>query len=717
MTTRLFILCMLFSLHVGATHILGGELGYTYTGAGNVYRIELHIYTDPSSSASLNFTNVDTVNIGSSCSAFLKIPVTRFRTDSLVDYCPGLSSTALPVVMIRHAYSGTITLPPCADWTMYFERGDRSFNITNLPPATGNGVLMRLSAFLDNSNAPNSAPVIASKPLPIMPVGTIATMPYQVYDLDNDSVVSEMTAPQTANGINMSYTSGYSTARPFGTNSYTTFSGGYGTGCITAYAQYSGLFSLANRSSDYRNGHLVGYATREWVIYCTSSPVQPPLPAAGSTFATHACPGVASSIGLHFIAANPADSVFLEITPQNNFGYTISYAPGAGGATTQISWTTPASLNPVTTPYYLINVRAFTNRCPLPGSATYAIMVKTDGCSADSVWPGDVNSDYVVDRYDPLYLALAMGDTGAARNPANTSWQAQAASAWNGNFFNGTNYKHADCDGNGVVANADTAVISANYTQIHHRGDEPAQRGTGAIPLYFDDYNVLPYPGSTIEVPVMLGSTASPMGKMLGIAANLGIDNIQPEGLAVAATTSWIGNATNTLLFTKSTGTNTIDWALARTDHHNVNGSARIASVKFTIPAATPVGRMIILKLDNVRIIDSSGVDLTGYYSIYDTLVVRSTGVSGLSSTNNYAFIAPNPSAGSAALRLKTDAGQEATISIVDIAGRLIWKAGFMAHASEQEIALPGNLSSGMYLVHVVIDGLPPATLKWVKGQ
>jgi PKD repeat protein len=94
--------------------------------------------------------------------------------------------------------------------------------------------------------------------------------------------------------------------------------------------------------------------------------------------------------------------------------------------------------------------------------------------SGDCVWAGDVNADGKVNMLDYLSLGIAHGSSGAARPAATTQWQSEPATDWAESFAashsygSNINYKHADCNGDGVIDIAtDGAVVMQNAGYIH----------------------------------------------------------------------------------------------------------------------------------------------------------------------------------------------------------------------------------------------------------
>jgi len=96
-----------------------------------------------------------------------------------------------------------------------------------------------------------------------------------------------------------------------------------------------------------------------------------------------------------------------------------------------------------------------------------------DFCSTNTgicnggVFPGDCNTDGIVNTDDALYWGLAEGFVGAVRPNATTDCSPQACSDWS-QSVNNINSKHQDGDGNGIIDGQDLQVIISNYACINN---------------------------------------------------------------------------------------------------------------------------------------------------------------------------------------------------------------------------------------------------------
>ncbi len=197
------------------------------------------------------------------------------------------------------------------------------------------------------------------------------------------------------------------------------------------------------------------------------------------------------------------------------------------------------------------------------------------------VWPGDANYDGVADNYDLLALGRSFGATGPARNDASIDYVAQAAADWTGSFDDGTNYKHSDCNGDGVVGKNDVQAILENYDMTHERPQGGAPAGDDDPPLMF----ILPdepvQAGTTVEFPIVLGSEALPAADIYGLAFTVQYNNVlfQEGTIEITFLDSWMGDPEEDVLQLSREDyvLGLAQAAATRTDQMNVSGQGIIA--------------------------------------------------------------------------------------------------------------------------------------------
>ncbi|HNR08647.1 MAG TPA: Ig-like domain-containing protein [Saprospiraceae bacterium] len=125
-------------------------------------------------------------------------------------------------------------------------------------------------------------------------------------------------------------------------------------------------------------------------------------------------------------------------------------------------------------PGFIGNDRFVVNFCLKTGTKQCApVLIKVETykeqtCrpATDFVWPGDANTDGLVDLKDLNTISALIGTEGQAREQGNTTWTNQYAPDWNRATTTGSiNAKHADADGDGLVDAEDAKVIIQNYNQ------------------------------------------------------------------------------------------------------------------------------------------------------------------------------------------------------------------------------------------------------------
>ncbi len=308
-----------------------------------------------------------------------------------------------------------------------------------------------------------------------------------------------------------------------------------------------------------------------------------------------------------------------------------------------------------------------------------------------NVWPGDCNYDLVTDNFDLLNIGVAFGDTGYVRPGASTSYTAQPCQDWYYQFINGTNLKHADCDGNGIVDANDTTAISLNYGLTHparllHQ-DENNSTGTKL------DFVLPPVivPGSAVSVPVTLGTSVDPAGAVYGIAFTVNYDPafIQPGTMSVDYTASWVENTGNHLHLEKDfPGAGKTDVAFTRIDHSDASGYGIIATLNFT--ASPTANGPFNLSFSHVRVISHNEIEIpiqTGSGTTWINIVENENEIAS--------SVFPNPMSDKAVVTFSNPNHEEYSFSMEDITGRIIFHE--QTTLGNSFLVNRNNLGNGLY--------------------
>lgn len=248
------------------------------------------------------------------------------------------------------------------------------------------------------------------------------------------------------------------------------------------------------------------------------------------------------------------------------------------------------------------------------GSAWWTVTgVDTGGCyTYDSVyvefdsacvWPGDANYDGIANSLDVLAIGNAYSAAGPVREDASLVWDDQAAHFWADTFVTGVNYKHADCNGDGVVDHSDTVAVSLNYGFTHAKGG----RCAAAPPLFVDLPDTL-NAGQTLTAPIVLGDATDFVDGLYGVAFSIYYDIaiVDSNSVSVSFNPSWMGTeGVDMLGFYKNNPANgQTDVAITRIDHADLPQSyGAIGSIHFTIKddvSGKKAGIPLVFVIDNV---------------------------------------------------------------------------------------------------------------------
>jgi hypothetical protein len=714
------LVALVCSLQTYASHFTGGELRYEFNGTNYTLILRLFQACDMGA-AQLPATGV--VNIASTAASFntlLTLP--RISLDTLKNSCPSTPNKCLmptsnvPGYLVAE-YRANITLPSQqADWVFSYTNAARN-SMVNLSTMGQ----MYLEATLDNSVAINSSAWLPNTPSYFIVNGATNTIPMQAVDAEGDGLQFDIIAPQQAAATNVTYAPGYSATAPFGTGGIYTINAT--TQQLTLKSNMMGQFALAMRVKEYRNSVLVGSYIREFSVASlpsTSGAFTYPAPASYAPFTVYTCPGQSHSITLNFTDPTITDSVYVDVTAPSIPGFTFT-TTGAGGqptGTATIGWTTPGTMNPATLPFFVVKMRVRDNGCP-KAIVDYALMVRTKQCTVDSVWPGDANGDFTVNIYDPLAIAIANGQTGAARSGATTTWTAQACANWGTTFpTNSVDMKHADCDGNGTVNLTDLGAVTTNWALTHPK--EGHNKQTAGPDLYFDLTGVVLKPGTTVTIPIKLGNTTTQMSDVYGLATRISINGSGSVTTPITVTTptTWLGTSGNTLHFTKNNSTNIIDWAHARTDHQNTSGQGQIGTLTFAVPANAVPGAMVSFRFTNTKLIDKDGNDISAFNPVNgEGQVPFPVSVASMPNGVNNISVAPNPAHNTANLNIELAAGAKVEVKMLDMVGKTVYTQAAQYTAGSHTMQLPvAQIANGMYTIHISGEGWSTTpVIKFVK--
>ncbi len=361
----------------------------------------------------------------------------------------------------------------------------------------------------------------------------------------------------------------------------------------------------------------------------------------------------------------------------------------ASGATSYI-WSTNATTSSISV---------------IPTASTcYSVVGSVNGCTAmavscvsvntlcSDVWPGDANSDGIVNSTDVFEIGLAFGNTGPLRVPGGNGYYSQYANNWVGLISTGKNKCHADCNGDGTINNGDTLAIYNNFS-LPHPFRMSSTASVGDINLVATQPAIA---GQWAKADIMVGSAASPFNQVYGISYDVNFDKslIQPDSLRLVYTASFFNASNNTINFRKPVYNNeVVHCANVRTNGTSVSGNGKIGEFWFKLNNAVPANAQLNLSISNPKKIGTSGApsDLSGSTTVLN--LATATGIDNQDNFKNYISMFPNPA--SSQLLLQSGNNQETKYSLFDITGRKVLSGSFK---NQKSVDL-SVLSEGAYFM------------------
>ncbi|MBI3233672.1 MAG: hypothetical protein HYZ42_06465, partial [Bacteroidetes bacterium] len=286
---RNFFLLIFFSLsfiETNATHLMGGNLSYVWLSETSTkvrYKIMLKVYRDCGQSQ-VDFDATIQVgiyeNVGNNnkvLDAELKLISQKNVSPPWSTNCPNFNN--LNFCVKEGYFEGVVELNQSTNgYHLWYQRCCRNKQI-NVSDDKGQGYY----GFIPNTKYRNSSPDFSKIPTPIICVNDTIDVENSASDPDGDSLVYTVEWPYDGGSSNdpiptppsslpnpllkVTYNSGYSYSKPFGTNGVCTVNGM--TGLSKYFITQKGNYSVAIEIKEYRNGVYLGKVRRDVQIIAT----------------------------------------------------------------------------------------------------------------------------------------------------------------------------------------------------------------------------------------------------------------------------------------------------------------------------------------------------------------------------------------------------------------------------------------------------------------
>lgn len=324
-------------------------------------------------------------------------------------------------------------------------------------------------------------------------------------------------------------------------------------------------------------------------------------------------------------------------------------------------------------------------------------------CLQDCVWPGDANTDGIVNNKDLLTLGFCMGQEGPERPGGSTGWFAQRGSNWSNSFVPlQTDLKNTDADGNGHITEADADAIRQHYGHTDNLVPASPLIKKG-LPFSFELLTPNASIGDLVEVEVSLGSPFNPVINLYGMTfeAMLSTNIVDSAFKMEFYDNSWINLNSPFLSLSVSPSQSRLESAFTRTNGLPVSGYGVIGKFSFIIIDIVDVGRPDDLLFYNLTLSNSSvqwgdGV-LTNGSNIELQIPLGNTNERAAKTTPNHQMqVYPSPA--NSIIQVEMPAGDLLqSVTLFDLQGRMVQQLNGIS--SERTTLDVSQLPNGMYVV------------------
>jgi hypothetical protein len=326
-------------------------------------------------------------------------------------------------------------------------------------------------------------------------------------------------------------------------------------------------------------------------------------------------------------------------------------------------------------------------------TATAVGCITVDPTCSD-VWPGDANSDGIVNNTDVFEIGLAFSNTGPLRNPGGNAYTSQFANNWVGTVSSGKNQCHADCNGDGTINNGDTLAIFNNYL-LTHTFKPSASTSNADITIVANQAAVN---GGTWGIAdILLGSANNPVNSVYGVAYDINFDNslLVTDSVYLVYTASFLNASNQNVTFRKKVFNNgKLYTTSVRTNGANVNGNGKIGELWFKVKTGLPDNTLLNFSVSDAKMINAGGTlaSLTSGSSSV-TVINIPTGIKTETGFKNTINLYPNPA--SSRLTIQSTTSEKISYSVFDVTGRILMEGSF---TNSKTISL-AECAAGAYLI------------------
>lgn len=350
-----------------------------------------------------------------------------------------------------------------------------------------------------------------------------------------------------------------------------------------------------------------------------------------------------------------------------------------------------------------------------------ATVLFLEDCETDCVFAGDTDSNGTINILDMLPIGLANGTVGLPRAlallPYDTAMAQipQAAVAWtdiwgdNLNFSDGINYKHADCNGDGIINATDTLFVAMNYG---HTNPNPTNTYTPLFSgaeygVYLDIHNTSVAIGDTVVADIMIGNSSV---DVYGMAFSINHNVVDSGTMRIDFPNSFLNDDGQIMYMQRRNNIASVEAVITRTNQQTRFGQGKVGTVSFIMEdvlEGKTEGEMLQLAIENVMLIGANGTYLTVPETALNGDEVQFTGIKPFSKPNVSVTIYPNPANDYCVLDWSNNNKKQTIDKVVLMAANGQQLAEYLPAANTQSLLIStNNLITGIYTLQVYTNNV-----------
>jgi hypothetical protein len=346
-----------------------------------------------------------------------------------------------------------------------------------------------------------------------------------------------------------------------------------------------------------------------------------------------------------------------------------------------------------------------------------AFLILLGGPLSAQVFPGDANQNGRADHEDVIFVGYAYGSSGPARLVMGTEFtEMPIALPWDAFFPNGTNYAHADANGDGQVSITDMLTIVSNYGLIHNTPLPTAY--PPASPVTDPQLRLIPEPigmpltaGVAIDIAIQLDYPNTPPANINGLAFTIDFDKNYIQSISLSYDEDWLEGPGSSFRFQTidPQQTSELDLASTRYGSNGTEPSSSVGMLSLVIEddlitfmeedsiEISLITNKIMLVDDALQLqpVNQDTLKLIVYHPSFLLTATRST------SPESFRCF-PNPVQGRELTLLSGEA--ISAVRLYDINGRQVFRQN-LAESREAIISIPHSLPLGLYLLQADESG------------